>query len=136
MPSSDIPLLSMMKSKLSYMSERQGVLAQNIANADTPQYKAKDVAKPDFNSMASAAQNLQLRTTNSKHVTGASAGAGTYEVTKRATTNELKPNGNNVSIEEEMANVSDNQAEYQKVLNMYKKTMDMFKIAIGKSSGS
>lgn len=140
------PLFSAMKAKLSYLSERQGVLAQNVANADLPDYKAKDIATPDFKKMLAggyspAAQGLRgqtgiaLATTDAKHITASATSGGAYGIITRASTYELNPSGNNVSIEEEMAKISDNQAEYNKVLNMYRKTVDMFKTAIGKNSG-
>ena len=135
-----IPLFNVMKAKLGYLSERQGVLAQNVANADMPSYKAKDVLAPDFKKMvAASAQNskggLQMATTNSKHINASAAYQASGNIMTRASSFELNPSGNNVSIEEEMAKVAENQAEYQKVLNLYRKSVDMFKTAIGKSSG-
>lgn len=131
-----IPLFSTMKTKMGYISQRQGVLAQNIANADTPGYKAQDVQQPDFKQMvAHSARSLQLAGTSSKHFTGNAYGATKFAVTNRASTYELNPTGNNVSIEEEMSKLADNQAEYNKVLNLYRKSVDMFKTAIGKPTG-
>ena len=130
-----------MKAKLSYLSERQSVLAQNVANADTPGYKAKDVVPPDFlkmakNSMPGVAgggsvQKLHMTTTSSKHLAQNMASATSLKVIKRATTDELNPDGNNVVIEEEMSKVAANQLDYQKVLNLYSKAITMFKTAIG-----
>ena len=39
--------------KMGWLSERQGVLAQNIANADTPDYRAKDLKAPSFSKIIS-----------------------------------------------------------------------------------
>ncbi len=134
---STIPLFSVMKSKLGYMSERQSVLAQNIANVDTPNYRAMDVTEPDFKKMVGAsAQSLSMAVTNKQHMTGSKSNGGTHKLELRKKTDELNPIGNNVVIEEEMAKVAMNQAEYQKVLNLYGKTISMFKIAIGRPSGS
>ena len=123
-----------MKQKLDYLSERQGVLAQNIANADTPNYQAMDIAEPDFAKMVSgAAQKLPMAVTDPKHLSSAGT-AGAFIAAKRKTTAELNPNGNNVAIEEEMSKTAQNQAEYQKVLNLYGKMITMFKTAIGNPS--
>ena len=54
---------------------------------------------------------------------------------ERKLTDELNPNGNNVAIEEEMSKVAANQGEYAMALNLYSKTIAMFKTAIGNSSG-
>lgn len=132
-----IPLFDVLKSKLAYMSQRQSVLAQNIANADTPGYQAQDVQAPDFKKMMAGAGDGQLpmKTTNEKHFPGRNISGGSFSVINRESTYERNPNGNNVSIEEEMSKVAENQAEYQKVLNIYRKSVDMFKTAIGKTSG-
>lgn len=131
-----IPLFSVMKSKLGYMSERQSVLAQNIANADTPNYKAKDVKAPDFKSMVSASsgnQQVQIAKTNANHLSGTAMPSVGGHIITRDSTYELSPSGNNVSIEEEMSKIAENQSEYTKVLNLYRKSVDMFKTAIGKT---
>jgi flagellar basal-body rod protein FlgB len=131
-----ISLFNIMKQKLSYMSERQSVLAQNIANADTPGYKAKDVKEPNFKKMAKmagggAVRKLPMTLTDEQHIPSKPGMIGMYKVEKRDKTDELNPNENNVVIEEEMAKVASNQAEYQKVINLYGKAVAMFKTAIG-----
>lgn len=131
---SSMPLFNIMKSKLHYLSERQGVLAQNIANADTPQYRAMDIAAPDFKKMVGAngaGGQLQMTTTSPQHLKGQAGGVGMFKLEKRKLTDELNPSGNNISVEEEMSKASDNQVEYQKALSLYAKTIAMFKTAIG-----
>lgn len=130
-----IPLFSVMKAKMGYMSERQGVLAQNVANADTPGYQAMDVKTPDFETMlGSHSSGLAMQVTSGKHITSGAKSSARYDIAKRASTYEVNPTGNNVSIEEEMSKIAENQAEYQKTLNLYRKTVEMFKTAIGKPS--
>ncbi len=131
-----IPLFSAMKSRLNYMSARQAVLAQNVANADTPGYRAMDVAAPDFKKMVGAASGqLPMYATNKNHIVPAGGMPGNFASEKRKTTDEENPTGNNVVIEEEMMKVAENQAEYQKVLGIYRKSIDLFKTAIGRPSG-
>ncbi len=136
-----IPLFSAMKAKLGYISERQSVLAQNVANADTPNYRAKDIKEPDFKTLIARQQSgaslkMHMRVTDAKHLTGNKNAGAMFTVENRPTTYELNPNGNNVVIEEEMMRIAGNQAEYQKVLGVYKKTVDMFKTAIGRPGGA
>ena len=132
----DIPLFGAMRTKLGYLSERQGVLAQNVANADTPNYQAKDVQNPDFRQhLSNSTQKLQLVSTNGKHIDGMNVSSANLHIIRRDSTYERSPTGNNVVIEEEMSKVAENQAEYQKVLNLYRKSIDMFKTAIGKTNG-
>ena len=42
MPISDIPILSMLRQRMQWHQVRQEVLAENVANSDTPNYQAKD----------------------------------------------------------------------------------------------
>lgn len=132
---SSLPLFNVMKAKLNYASERQAVLAQNVANADTPDYRAKDIAEPDFKSLLSnsSGQSLAMVSTDRKHIAVSSADGGHYKIMVRPSTYEQSPVGNNVSTEEELMRISQNQAEYQKVLNVYRKTVMMFKTALGNS---
>ena len=51
----DLPILSMLRTRLQWAQERQRVLAENVANADTPNYRAKDLAAPKFETPAAAA---------------------------------------------------------------------------------
>ena len=73
----DLPLLSMMKLRLQWLGERQQVLAQNVANADTPGYEAKDLKDLDFGALVKQ-QNGMLSpvATNSKHMGTPVMGAG------------------------------------------------------------
>jgi flagellar basal-body rod protein FlgB len=135
-----IPLFNIMKNKLNYLSERQSILAQNVANVDTPGYKAQDVEAPDFQKMLrdvshGPARHLSIATTSARHIMPVMVSPAALKVVDRATTDEMNPNGNNVVVEEEMSKVASNQAEYTKVLNLYGKAISMFKTAIGSSAG-
>lgn len=126
-----IPLVGAMKAKLSYLSERQSVLAQNIANADTPDYRARDIEAPNFKRMVgTASQKLPMAITDKQHVSSSGTSMALMPV-KRKSTYEQSPVGNNVTVEEEMMYVAENQAEYQKMLSLYRKTIAMFKTALG-----
>ena len=133
----NIPLFNLMQDKMQYHSAQQAVLAQNVANVDTPGYLARDLKAPNFAAMAARAANtMHLTETNPNHMQpgdGKSRGAGSS--IQRENTYELNPIGNNVVIEEEMMRVAENQSEYQKVLGIYRKSIDMFKIALGKGGG-
>ncbi|MDX2112211.1 MAG: flagellar basal body rod protein FlgB [Alphaproteobacteria bacterium] len=134
----DLPLFQIMRGKLGHLSQRQAVLAQNIANADTPGYKAKDVKEQDFAAIASRmhqAASMPMAKTNAGHLSGQPVSVGSNKFIKRESTYEQNPNGNNVVIEEEMMRVAENQAEYQKVLNLYRKSVDMFRTALGRQGG-
>lgn len=133
----NIPLMSLMQQKLKYHAARQSVLAQNVANVDTPDYRARELKMPDFEAMMSTkASGSMMVTTNARHMQpGMGSGGGSSAASDRENSYELNPVGNNVVIEEEVMRVSENQAEYQKMLAIYRKSLEMFKIALGKPSG-
>ena len=80
MPISDIPILSMLRERMEWHQERQRVLAENVANADTSNYQAKDLAPPDFEREVSLT-SVSLATTEPGHISG-SSGAGSQFATE------------------------------------------------------
>lgn len=83
---------------MSWLSERQSVIAANVANADTPGYKAKEIAP--FSSFVDGAA-LQLAATKPGHLTTQDQSAVTYD-TRSATGWDTAHSGNNVSLEREL----------------------------------
>src|SRR5271167_16115 len=132
----DIPLLSMLKTRMSWLNQRQDVLTENVANADTPGYVAHDLKKLDFadtlaNTNGPSQAASQLIVTDPRHISlPATAGKSSFEdVEVRDTA--ANPDGNSVSLEQEMIKVSDTQAQFQAATNLYSKAMSMMRTAIG-----
>jgi flagellar basal-body rod protein FlgB len=131
----DIPLLSMLKTRMSWLNQRQDVLTENVANADTPGYVAHDLKQPDFadalNQVSGPTQAAsQLIITDPRHIALPSSGTSSFEDVEARDT-EASPNGNSVSLEQEMIKVSDTQAQFQAATNLYSKAMSMMRTAIG-----
>lgn len=132
----NIPLMNAMSQKLKYNAQRQNVLAQNIANVDTPAYKAMDIAAPDFKAMLARASGGKMTVTNPMHIQPGMSKGGNLRISERENTYETNPDGNNVVIEEETMKVAENQSDYQTVLSMYRKTIEMFRTALGRSGAA
>lgn len=129
---SKIPFFSMVSSKMAYLSERQAVLAQNVANADTPNYRAQDVSPPNFNDMVKhSTAPLAVQATQPGHISAARPSTAFIHF-KRPMTFETTPTKNNVSIEEEMMQMSKTQMEYTQVASLYRKTLDLMRAALGR----
>ena len=130
----DVPLLSMLKSRMSWLEARQNVLSQNVANADTPGYAARDLKPMDFESLVKGASgsafNTQLLTTDARHIAIAPSQAGGFDESEAPDT-EANPLGNSVSLEQEMIKVSDTQAQFQAATNLYSKAVALMRTAIG-----
>lgn len=131
----NVPLVSMLKRSMGWLKDRQSVLSQNVANADTPKYTPHDLKKIDFEQeMRSSApptgSGLAMDRTNPMHM---SAPTMTPYQEVETRDKETDPTGNSVSLEEEMIKVANTQAEYQQASNLYGKTLTMMKTAIGNS---
>ncbi len=129
---SNITLFKMMQTKMAYHSERQDVLSENIANLDTPGYKANDLRELDFKRLVRSFTNkLKMHTTSELHNGGIRKMTDTFREEKDRDTYEIKPVKNTVVLEEQMAMVADNKMQHQLTTNLYKKTSNLFKVAIG-----
>jgi flagellar basal-body rod protein FlgB len=134
MPISDLPILSMLRTKMHWHQERQRLLAENVANADTPKFRPRDLAPVDFgkNGPAGTVQGgtLQLAATDPAHI-GAAPG-GTRFANATGGRYDIRPTGNAVNLEDEMMKVSANQMDYQAATSLYSRSMGLFRTALGK----
>jgi flagellar basal-body rod protein FlgB len=94
---------------LDYASLREKVIANNIANVDTPNYKARDVR---FRTeLDRALQSLEAKRTHPKHFPFTHQTTNKFLVTAR-TNAVYNHNGNNVDIDQEMSYLAENQIYY------------------------
>ena len=127
----DLPLLSMLRERMSWLHQRQDTLSQNVANADTPRYVARDLKPLDFDDALNVThQGTSMMTTNVRHIALTPSRSGAFE-DHETPDQESSPNGNAVSLEMEMIKVSETQAQFQAAANLYAKAMTMMKTAIG-----
>ncbi len=112
-----------------HSAARQANVAQNIANADTPDYKAKDIA--------SFAQTFQRKTqsegmiaTRSTHLHAASEDQSRFETITTEAAN--SPNGNSVSLENEMMKSVEARHHHDLALAVYKSSMNILRSSLGR----
>src|SRR5258705_8272230 len=131
-----IPLFSLISGRMSWLSARQSVLAENVANGDTPNFVARDLKSLDFQTILSGqgTGSTHLSTTNARHFELRKNGAAPYEY-EDARGEGGVPTGNVVSVEQEMIKLSDTQIQYQTATNHYSKAVNMFRTALGGRSG-
>jgi flagellar basal-body rod protein FlgB len=133
MPITDIPILSMLRSRMQWHQARQEVLAENVANADTPNYQAHDLVAPDFSRQLSKVASVGLARTDPNHIGGGAGGGDSDFATNAKERYEVRPRGNAVSHEDEMLKVGNNQLEYEAVTAMYTHSLGLIKIALDRS---
>jgi flagellar basal-body rod protein FlgB len=130
-----IPLFSLLTGRMTWLSSRQSVLAENVANANTPGYVARDLKPVDFAGMVAAqGTGAGMLTTNARHFAVGARAAGPFDP-EDASGEGGTPGGNVVSIEQEMIKLSDTQIQYQTATNLYSKAVNMFRTALGGRSG-
>lgn len=128
---SQLDLMSRLEGRMQWLSGRQQVLTQNIANADTPGYRAMEVSEPSFKSAMNMA-SVPMAQTNNMHMTAArpTLSNGVYGVNRTPT--EVYPTGNSVNLEDETRKAAQNVMDYQLVSSIYKKQINMLMTAAGK----
>jgi flagellar basal-body rod protein FlgB len=128
-----IPLFEALAKRMTWLGERQTVLAENVANADTPGYVARDLRPPDFRSLLAAQSQSQvsLLTTQPGHI-----------AVQRTATSAAQPeaqtdrsiSGNGVSLEEQMMKVSQTANDFALTTTIYRANLGLIKSVLGRSS--
>lgn len=129
----------LLKSYLEFSAFRHKVLSENIANINTPNYKAEDVSVPQkyedlVSAKAGASDRVFLATTNNHHIAGSATSSKKSRFTSRKIKDpyEIKPNGNNVSLAQQMTKLSRNQSDYNTAVKSYSTTNALISAVLGK----
>lgn len=142
MSGSTPPIVRGVAEAMRHLSERQRVVAQNIANADTPGYRARDVEAPDFSQLVEAAgggtgapsvARPQVRLTSGMSALGASTPSSGVVFDRN--TSETKPDGNNVTLEDQLLRMGQIQADFTALSGIYRKQMGLLRSALGRGGG-
>jgi len=129
MPISDIPIFSMLRTRMQWHQERQQLLAENVSNANTPDFRPRDLAPLDL-TRPQAAGAVGVTRTNPLHLAGMTTGS-TFQL-DRLSQVETAPKGNAVTLEDEMLKVAANQMDYQAATALYARGLGLIKTALGR----
>lgn len=101
---------------------RQSLVAENMANADTPGYRARDLES------IAASEGIALRRTRESHLGSAATGpARMFE-----TPTPPAPNGNTVSLESEMVRAADIRRQHDLAMTIYRESLDILRASLGR----
>ena len=141
-----IPLFAMLKSRMGYLSERQTVISENVANSDTPGYTPRDlqpfkISMPTSGSGgAGGALGMAPVQTNVAHLSGVAASVGSTASnggsiaqawkTQDAPDSDTRLDGNKVVLEEEMMKLNDARTSYDAAVSFYQKSMGLIELAL------
>ncbi len=126
--SAEPPLMAALKTKMRWHEARQGVLAENVANAATPGFRAQDLTS--INPMRLTAPAVSVARTDAQHIafepadaSGRAQAVGSFERT---------PDGNAVVLEEQMMKAAQNQMDHQMAATLYSKSLGLIRTALGR----
>ncbi|MFD1913708.1 FlgB family protein [Halodurantibacterium flavum] len=121
-----LELFKMAHGLAAHAASRQGVIAQNVAHADTPGYRARDIAS--FSDVWRQQGGGGLRQTRMSHDFGPASGARLQEV--RAGSSE--PNGNSVSLEQQMIHAAEVRHQHDLALSVYRTASTVLRKSLGR----
>jgi flagellar basal-body rod protein FlgB len=139
MAPTDAPLFQLLSARMGWLSQRQAILAQNIANADTPDYRPRDLREHGFlrlaKEFAGRPTRLTIARTVESHLNGGASARIGLRGEEQPYPYETSPDGNAVVLEEQTAKAGKTALDHQLASNVYKKYVGMIKIALGSPSG-
>ena len=132
---SSIPMFNMLNHGLAWLTRNHELLSENIANANTPGYEARKLAKTNFEPiLRAAARPVRMAHTNAQHLNGIRS-TGRFKASTVRDTYEISVTGNSVSIEQQSVEIARNAMQYQLVTTLYGKNLRLIKTALGNRNG-
>lgn len=122
----ELPIFRLAGGMAHHAGARQAVIAQNIAHADTPGYRARDL--PEFSKLVSQPRP-QMAITRSGHLGRPATLDG--RPTERQN-GDMKPNGNTVVLEAEMQASVQASQHHRRALTIYKSALGILRSALGR----
>jgi flagellar basal-body rod protein FlgB len=127
------PLFAMISQRIGWLTDRQRVLAENVANADTPDYKPRDLKEPSFEKMMrNASSSLTPSRTNGRHMSlSGERGIGAGDMSREKPL-ETTLSGNAVTLDVELMKISQTAHDHQLASGLYRKHLNLFRTVIGR----
>ena len=122
----NLTLLDLASEMARHATARHRVIAENVANADTPGYRARDIK--DFSSIVK--ESFTARATRPGHV-GFGARFGDPETFELALA--PSPNGNTVDIEDQAVRAVQTQGQHALAVAVYAKAIDILRLGLGRA---
>lgn len=130
-------LLQLFAKRMNWLGQRQGLITNNIANADTPNYVPQDLRADGFRKLLlnQGGPRLEASLTREGHIRPTGASAKALPTVDAPDLYEASPSGNAVVVEEQMVKMNLINTDYSLVVGLYKKHMTMLKMAIKGTNG-
>lgn len=127
-------LFAAMKKRMAWLTQRQQVIAHNIANADTPGFKANDLRAFNFTELVRReSMQINMVRTGDKHLGGQRRAIRDFDERQTRRPYETAPAGNSVILEEQMMKINETATQHKLMNELYKKHLGLLRIAITKT---
>ena len=126
----DLPLFSMLRARMHWHQERQRLLSENVANADTQNFRPRDLTPLQFDPNPQLTA-IGLERTKPSHFASSEASSSQFQ-SSRSGGFQVRTSGGAVNLEDEMIKVAANQMDYQAATTLYTRSLGLIKTALGK----
>ena len=136
----NLPVFGLIRQRMNWLNQRQEVIAQNVANADTPDYPSRDLKAFDFKNVIRQnrpkTQRVAVNLTKPTHIPGSQGqNSGTFKEIDARRPYETAPDGNQVVLEEQMIKMNETVTNHSLITQIYRKQLAMFKTVTRRSGG-
>lgn len=127
---SDLNVFKVAYAMATHAGQRQAVISRNMANADTPGYRARDI-EPFSKAFENTSTTPAMVATRPGHLNGVGTDGRLWAEQVRA--GAVDPNGNGVSLEEEMLKAVEVKRQHDRALAIYKSSIGILRTSLGKA---
>jgi flagellar basal-body rod protein FlgB len=131
-----IPVFAAITKRMHWLNQRQKLLADNIANSDTPGFAPKDLKELDFKQELnrSNTNSIKMEVSSANHIVprGMDRSEVKFGVRPQKDVYETSPDGNSVVLEQQLMKVTETKMDYELMTNLYRKHMGMLRTALGR----
>jgi len=127
---SNLSILGLASDRMQWLSARQKVTSENVANAATPNYKARDVSSFETMLNGEVSRGDRLVTTHAKHITGSTSGTPGVRTMDDRTAEGTTLDGNTVDLEAQSVRAAEISDQYRMAAQLYRKSYDLLTMAV------
>ena len=127
---SNLSIFGLASDRMSWLSARQRVTSENVANASTPNYQSKDIT--DFATLldAQSAPATGLAATHPKHITGTAGPAPDIREVPDPAAHSTRLDGNTVNLEDQAIRSAEISDQYRLAAQLYRKGYELLTLSV------
>ena len=136
----NLPMFGLIRQRMNWLNQRQEVIDQNVANADTPDYRSNDLKAFDFKSVirksGPKSKQVSVALTQDTHIPGSRRqSSDSFKEIDVRRPYETAPDGNQVVLEEQMIKMNEIVTNHNLITQIYRKQLQMFKTVTRRGGG-